>query len=103
MKKYYHATPMRNLDSILDEGIKVGYDKITYLAETKDEAYRFIVLRCLNEDILVIEVELDENKVEETFDHNFNFWKCKAFGYADTITPDKMTNFWKFAKRQKKS
>lgn len=98
MKKYYHATALKNLVSILDNGLHVGCDRITYLAETKEEAYRFIVLRCF-EDILVIEVELDETKVEETFDHNPNFFKCKAFGYPELITPDEMTNFWKFERK----
>lgn len=99
MKKYYHATPMRNLVSILDNGLKVGCDGITYLAETKEDAYKFVVLRCWGEEILVIEVELDENKVEETFDHNPNFFKCRAFGYPTLITPDEMTNFFKFERK----
>jgi len=98
MKKYFHATPMKNLDSILESGVKVGCDGITYLAETKEEAYRFVALRCF-EDILVVEVELDENKVEETFDHNPNFFKCKAFGYPELITPDEITNLWKFERK----
>lgn len=84
-KKYYHATPFKNLTSVLDNGIRIGYDGITYLAENPDEAYRFIALRCWDDDILVIEVELEENKVEEIFDHNSNFWKCRAFGYTEVI------------------
>jgi hypothetical protein len=95
MRKYYHATPFKNFSSILDNGIKVGYDGITYLAETKEDAYRFIALRCF-ETVLVIEVELDESKVVETFDHNPNFFKCKAFGYPELITANEMISFWKF-------
>lgn len=99
MKKFYHATPWENLDSILDRGLLVGYDGITYLAETKEDAYRFISLRCFGKPVLVIEVELDESKVEETFDHSFNFFRCRAFGYPETIPFVQMTDFWKFEKR----
>lgn len=98
MRQFYHATPMRNLSSILDKGLLVGFDGITYLAETPQDACKFIALWCFGEPILVIEVELDESKVKETFDHNPNFFRCKAFGYPDTIPVERMTNFWKFEK-----
>lgn len=101
-KKYYHATPLKNLISILDNGLRTGYDGITYLTENPDEAYRFVAVRCWDDDILVIEAELEESKVEETFDHNPNFWKCKAFGYTETITSDEMTDFLKYERKIKK-
>lgn len=98
MKKFYHATPLENFGSILNQGLLVGFDGITYLAETIPEAYRFISIRCFGKPVLVIEVELDESKVQETFDHNHSFFKCRAFGYPDTIPLEQMTNFWKFEK-----
>lgn len=97
MKKYYHATPFKNLYSILEEGLKVGYDGITYLAETPQDALKFICLRCFD-DILVIEVELDETKVQETFDHSYAFFKCRAYGYNELITVTQMTDFVKYGK-----
>lgn len=90
MTKYYHATPLVNMASILEEGLKVGCDGISYLAETPEDALKFVYLRQYKE-VLVIEVELDETKVEETFDHSYAFFKCRAFGYPETVPPKQMT------------
>lgn len=97
-KKFYHATDYKNFNSIINEGIKPGCDGIVYLAEDKEEAYRFVALR-FYEEVLVVEVELEESKVEETFDHNYNFFKCRAFGYPEAIDLDSMVNFWKYSKK----
>lgn len=96
MKKFYHATEMRNFYSILEKGILPGIGGIVYLAETAQEAYRFMAIRSFGEPILVVEVELDENTVRETFDHSYQFFKCRAFGYPDRIHLNKMTDFLKF-------
>lgn len=94
-KKFYHATDFKNLHSILEEGIKPGFEGIVYLAETKEDARKFVALR-FYEKVVVIEVELEESDVEETFDHNYSFFKCRAFGYPGTIHLRQMTNFWKY-------
>lgn len=99
MKKFYHATKMSNFYNILEKGILVGVDGIVYLAETAQEAYRFMAIRNFGEPILVIEVELDENAVQETFDHSYQFFQCRAFGYPDRIPLDKMTDFLKFERK----
>ena len=85
LKSYYHATPFSNLNSILEKGIKVGIDGVVYLTEEPDEAVRFVAIRGFKK-ILVIEVEVEEDMVEESFDHNFNFFKCKAFVYPNNIS-----------------
>ena len=85
MKKvYYHATPMENLDSILTNGIRKGIDGLVYLAEAPDEAARFVLIRGCK-DILVLEVEVEEGLVEETFDHSQVFFGCRAFGCKSSI------------------
>ena len=95
MKKYYHATDFENLIPILDEGLKVGPDGIVYLTETPEDALKFVMLRGLK-SILVIEVEVEEGKVEEQFDHNYNFFKCKAYGHDGDICTGQCTNFTKY-------
>lgn len=94
-KKFYHATDFRNLNSIINEGIKPSCDGVVYLAETIEDARKFVALRFYKE-VLVVEVELEESKVEETFDHNQAFFKCRAFGCSETIQLDSMVIFWKF-------
>ena len=96
IKTYYHATPFENLVSILDKGIlKSKYDGMVYLTEKPDEAARFLAIRLCHE-ILVCEVEIEDDLVEETFDHNEAFFKCKAYGYRGNIKPDEITNFLKY-------
>lgn len=95
MKKFYHATPYDNLWSILINGLKPGVDKVVYLAETREAALKFICVRCFD-PILVIEIELDESKVEESFDHSYEFFKAKAFNYPGLIPADKLGKMWKY-------
>lgn len=94
-KKFYHATDFVNLHSIMYDGIRPGCDGVVYLAETPEDALNFVVFRCY-EEILVVEIELEESEVKETFDHSYTFFKCKAFGYPGTIHLDSMVNFWKY-------
>lgn len=95
-KSYYHATSIKNLESIIEHGIKPGYDGIVYLAETKEDALKFTCLR-ITGDILIFEVKLPEDKVFETFDHSYNFFKCKSFGYAKTIPFKAIINITKYS------
>lgn len=98
MKKYYHATPSKNLLSIIREGIKAGCDGVVYLAKTKEDALKFVCIRCFanSENIVVLEVELPEDKVFETFDHNQQFFKCKAYGYTGNIPEKAIQNIWEY-------
>lgn len=95
MKKMYHATPWSNLMGIAEEGIKPGCDHMVYLAETKEEALRFIAIRAMGEPILVVEVEVDQSRLEESFDHNYEFLKARAWVYPDTIPWSSVTEAWK--------
>ncbi len=91
---YYHATPYENLESILENGIKRGVDGVVYLTEGRDEAMRFLLIRGYR-DILTVEVLIDSENVDEMFDHNPNFFKCRAFGYKGDIKPDELMNFYR--------
>ena len=92
MKYYYHATPMENYDSIHEKGILRGCDRVIYLAEEPEEAARFVAIRGYKE-ILVCKVYIDENLVEESFDHNENFFKCKAYTYPQDISRYSIRNY----------
>lgn len=96
MKKMYHATPWSNLMGIAEEGIKPGYDHMVHLAETKEEALRFIAIRAMGEPILVVEVEVDQSRLEESFDHSYEFFKARAWVYPDIIPWENVTDAWKF-------
>lgn len=92
LKAYYHATPFENLESIMkDQEIRKGCDGVVYLAEKPEEAARFVAIRGCKK-ILVIEVLLEENMVEESFDHSEAFFKCKAYMYGDNISIDEFGN-----------
>lgn len=91
---YYHATPYENLESILENGIKRGVDGVVYLTEGRDEAMRFLLIRGYR-DILTVEVLIDSENVDEMFDHNPNFFKCRAFGYKGDIKSNELMNFYR--------
>ena len=91
MRTYYHATDYGNLISILDNGLKASkLDGLVYLAETEEDALRFVVLRGYKK-VVTFKVKIykrDEDKIIETFDHSQRFFKCKSFGYMGDISPN---------------
>ena len=95
IKTYYHATSFENLESIMNQGLHKGCDGVVYLAEKPEEAVRFIVIRGCKK-ILVLGIELEEALVDESFDHNEAFFKCKAYTYADDIPADEITEFLRY-------
>ena len=93
MKKMYHATSFENLGSILEKGLLPSAEGIVYLTETQEEAPRFVAIRGMS-NILIVECKVDESKIEEQFDHNENFFKCKAYGHIGNIEPENCINFF---------
>ena len=87
LKSYYHATPFENLHSIFTKGILKGIDGVVYLTEKPDEAARFLAIRGYKK-ILVIEVVIEDDLVEESFDYSEAFFKCKAYYYPQDIPID---------------
>ena len=83
-KVYYHATPFENKDKVLTEGIHTGCDGVVYLCKRPDEAAKFVIIRGYKK-ILALGVVVEENMVEESFDHSEAFFKCKAYMYPEGI------------------
>lgn len=85
---FYHATSYENLGSIMSKGIEPrGIEKVVYLCKTPEDAAKFLLIRGIK-DIVSFAVELDLEDIEESFDHNISFFKCKAYTYDKKITPD---------------
>lgn len=99
MKIMYHATDMKNLASILEKGLLPNnMDGMVYMTETPEDALKFVAFRNYKE-ILMIKIKIykkDENKVTETFDHSFQFFKCRAFGYNGTIPVSNLDPYMKY-------
>lgn len=90
-KVYYHATPFENKEKVLTEGIHKGIDGVVYLCEKPEEAVRFVIIRGYKK-ILVVGVNLEEDMVEESFDHSEAFFKCKAYTYPEGIPSSYFVN-----------
>ena len=83
--KFYHATTIKNAESIAEEKvIKKGWDGMVYLCTKKEDACKFLFVRLIRE-VCVIEVDLNEEDVEESFDHSESFFKCKAYMHKGDI------------------
>ena len=75
--KYYHAAPKETMIKIVGEGvIKKSWDGMVYLCKEAVDSCKFLVVRGMKE-MSVIEVELDENKVEESYDHSEYFLSAR--------------------------
>lgn len=71
--KFYHATSTENMERIAETGIiKKSWDGVVYLCKDPIDACKFLVLRGLRK-ICVIETELNEEDVEESFEHSQAF------------------------------
>ena len=101
MKTFYHATNIENLGSILEYGLKAqNMERLVYLPETPEDALRFVALRFYPE-MLVVKVKIPkkfEHNIIETFDHNYNFFKCRAFGYQGDIPVTMLSDYMKYSR-----
>lgn len=89
MAVYYHATPEENMSEILANGIKTGCDGVVYLADNCTGAAKFVAVRGVKR-IIVFEVNVPDEKVEESFDHNFMFFKERAFSTSNSISTERI-------------
>ena len=95
MKYFYHATSYENLVSIYEKGILAqNAEGIVYMTEKPEEAARFVVIHGIPK-ILCVKIKIPKSKehnIIETFDHSYNFFKCRSFAYVGNITPDMLCN-----------
>ena len=83
--KFYHATTEEVMEKIFTDGaIKSGWDGCVYLCREAVDACKFLAIRGFGK-MVVVEVELDEDKVEESHDHAEHFFQCKAYIYHGDI------------------
>lgn len=76
--KYYHATTEETMEKIFTDGaIRKSWDGCVYLCTTAVDACKFLILRGI-ERMIVVEVELDESEVEESYDHNEHFFSVQS-------------------------
>lgn len=88
IKTFYHATSKANLGTIIQDGIKKGkVEKVVYLADSSQNAAKFLAVRGMKE-IIVFPIDaskLDKKELEESFDHSYDFFKCRAYLYYGDI------------------
>lgn len=87
MKTYYHATSVSNEMSILTKGLHVGFNGITYMTEDEKDAFKFAAAHGVPL-IVIFKIEIPntyKNRIIETFDHNYDFFKCHCWGYKGYI------------------
>lgn len=83
--KFYHATTTENMEQIAVTGIiRKSWDGVVYLCKDPIDACKFLVIRGLRK-MCVIEVELNREDVEESFDHSQAFFKCRAYMHRGDI------------------
>lgn len=77
--KFYHATTEEVMKKIITDGvIKSGWNRCVYLCREAADACKFLAIRGIRK-MVVVEIELDEDKVAESHDHAEHFFRCKAY------------------------
>ena len=87
--RLYHATRIENVASIKEQGLKAMFEGV-YLTDSLDSACRWMGfrLRAMGEESLaVIEVEVDETKLEEGTDHSP--FMVQMFGVGKSLVSPK--------------
>lgn len=89
---FFHATTKENVFSIMRDGLKTGYDGHSYFCKTVEECLMFFKINPLfaGRQIAVIPIDLDENTVKESSDHNKAFIPADAFCVDYDIPADKI-------------
>lgn len=78
IRHYYHATDLKNLESIKEKGLLKNAWGVIFLCERPEDCLKFMGVH-LTVNVAVLQVTLDESEVTESFDHNEKFFKCKAY------------------------
>lgn len=95
--KYYHAAPKETMLKIVGQGIiKASQDGMVYMCKKAVDSCKFLVIRGMKK-ICVIEIEVDESKVEESNDHSEGFFKCKAYTHNGDIKLTGKENVWDYS------
>jgi hypothetical protein len=85
---FYHATSYINLGKIINQGLKVDkIEGVIYLTDDPKDALKFLYIRGIK-DLIVIKLKaskLDKTKLYESFDHDYSFFKCRAYVYEKDI------------------
>lgn len=83
--KFYHATTTENMEQITATGIiRKSWDGVVYLCTDPIDACKFLIIRGLRK-MFVIETELNEEEVKESFDHSQEFFRCRAYIHEGDI------------------
>lgn len=83
--KFYHATTTENMEQIAETGIiRKSWDGFVYLCNDPIDACKFLIIRGLRK-MCVIETELNEEEVKESFDHSQDFFGCRAYIHEGNI------------------
>ena len=94
--KFYHATTEEKMEQIFIDGeIRSGWDGCVYLCKKAVDACKFLAIRGFKK-MVVVEVELEENEVNESNDHNERFFQCKAYTYNGNITVTGKEKTWEY-------
>lgn len=85
MKYYYHYTKAENAVSIISEGLT----GTTFMCENEQDCLLFAHIYNYGQEVNIfiykIKAEAVEDKLEESFDHSYEFFKCRAFTFTGTI------------------
>ena len=94
--KFYHATTEENALKIVRDGkIKMSAEGAVFVCKSPIDACKFLFIRGLKKAI-VFEVELDEEKIEESTDHSEAFFQCKAYMYHGEIKITDEIKEWEY-------
>jgi hypothetical protein len=70
VKRLYHATCLNNIPSILDQGLKKSpFEGGVYLTDSEESAVRWVLVRGI-QNIVVIGVDVEEEKLQPGVDHS---------------------------------
>lgn len=84
----WHATPKKNLESIMFQGIKPCLGEI-YFADNPAWAATFVAMRGEHQ-IVALPVDLSTREIKESFGCNPKIFKCKCYTYNKVVSPKKI-------------
>lgn len=86
MRKLYHGTSIENFNSMVKDGvIKTSYfSQCIYCCQSKEDVLKFMYIYQVT-PCIILEIEVPDEDVVETFDHSPVFFQCRCFGITKAV------------------
>ena len=88
----YHMSPAKNLDSIMENGIRKGSMGCVFACDNPGDCLKFAITHFVD-NAVIFAFFAKKQDVVESFDHNITYFQCKCYSVLKDVNPSKIINY----------